>query len=110
MSSVELEEAKERLAELVEQAAQGEDVVITRNGKPLARIVPIRRTRQFGSAKGLIEMAEDFDAAEPAGSDIPNAVTLPQWQKDLLKERLANSSDEVGRDWECVKAEIWPQA
>ncbi len=64
MSPVELEDAKEHLAELVEQAAQGEDVVITRNNRPLARIVPIRSRgpRQFGSAKGLIEIAEDFDA------------------------------------------------
>jgi prevent-host-death family protein len=64
MSPVELEDAKEHLAELVEQAANGEEVVITRNNKPLARIVPIRprKARQFGSAKGLIKIAEDFDA------------------------------------------------
>jgi prevent-host-death family protein len=64
MAPVDLEEAKEHLAELVEQAARGEEVVITRNSRPLARIVAIRsrKERQFGSAKGLIEMADDFDA------------------------------------------------
>jgi prevent-host-death family protein len=64
MSPVELEDAKEHFAELVEQVAQGEEVVIMRNNRPLARIVPIqkRKPRQFGSAKGLIEMADDFDA------------------------------------------------
>jgi hypothetical protein len=54
----------------------------------------------------VIEMAEDCDAAKPAGSDRPNAVTLPQWQKDLLKERLASSRDEVWRYWQDVKADL----
>jgi len=64
MAPVDLEEAKEHLTELVEKAARGEEVVITRNSRPLARIVPIqsRKPRQFGSAKGLIEIADDFDA------------------------------------------------
>jgi prevent-host-death family protein len=63
MSPVDLEEAKEHLDELVEKAARGEDVVITRNRRPLARLVPIpRKARQFGSAKGLIKIADDFDA------------------------------------------------
>jgi prevent-host-death family protein len=64
MSPVDLEQAKEHLDELVEQAARGEEVVITRNSRPLARLVPIehRKARQFGSAKGLIEIADDFDA------------------------------------------------
>ncbi len=64
MSSVDLEEAKEHLDELVEQAARGEEVIITRNSRPLARIVAIqiRKARQFGSAKGLIEISDDFDA------------------------------------------------
>jgi hypothetical protein len=32
----------------------------------------------------------------------------PQWQRDRLDERLASSESEEGRDWEDLKAEIWP--
>lgn len=63
MPPVELEDAKEHLDELVDQAARGEEVVIARNHQPLVRLVPVqvRKRRQFGSAKGLIEIADDFD-------------------------------------------------
>jgi putative addiction module component (TIGR02574 family) len=37
-----------------------------------------------------------------------DALPLPQWQKNLLDERLASADSEEGRDWEDVKAEIWP--
>jgi len=40
-------------------------VILTEEGEPVARIIPITRargSREFGSAKGLIYMAEDFDA------------------------------------------------
>jgi putative addiction module component (TIGR02574 family) len=38
----------------------------------------------------------------------PDSLPLPDWQRDLLDERLANSEGEEGRDWEDVRAEIWP--
>ena len=38
----------------------------------------------------------------------PDALPLPAWQRDLLDERLASSEAEEGRDWEEVRAEIWP--
>jgi prevent-host-death family protein len=46
--------AKARLPELVERAAQGEEIVLARNGKPKARLVPIRprRVYRFGAGKG----------------------------------------------------------
>lgn len=40
--------------------------------------------------------------------DDPDALPLPQWQRDLLDERLASIDTEEGKDWEDVKAEIWP--
>jgi len=62
MLQVDLEQVKEHLYELIEQAAGGEEVVITKDSEPLARLVAVsKRKRMFGSAKGLIEMAEDFD-------------------------------------------------
>jgi hypothetical protein len=39
-----------------------------------------------------------------------DTLPLPQWQRDLLDERLASADAEEGKDWEDVKAEIWPQA
>ncbi|MEO6196243.1 MAG: addiction module protein [Thermoanaerobaculia bacterium] len=53
---------------------------------------------------------ERLEIAEAIWSslDNPNALPLPQWQKDLLDERLASLGTEKGRDWEDVKAEIWP--
>ena len=38
----------------------------------------------------------------------PDALSLPAWQRDLLDERLASSEAEEGRDWEEVRAKIWP--
>ena len=46
--------AKARLPELVERAASGEEIVLARNGKPKAKIVPLTRkkTYVFGAGKG----------------------------------------------------------
>ena len=65
MDAVTLEEAQERLPDLVAQAIGGRDIVITKDDKPVVRLVAVERARprpRFGSAKGLITMAEDFDA------------------------------------------------
>ena len=64
MHEVKLKEAEARLAELIDEAAYGEEVVITRGDGTAFRIIPIRQTKlcpKFGSAKGLIEISEDFD-------------------------------------------------
>lgn len=63
--AVDLSQAQARLAELVQEAARGEEVILTEGGEPIAKIIPITRAqgpREFGSARGLIHMAEDFDA------------------------------------------------
>ena len=68
METVNIYDAKTRLSQLVDKAASGEDVVVSRNGKPLVRITrleqPKRRIR-FGVLKGRIEIASDFDAPLP---------------------------------------------
>jgi prevent-host-death family protein len=62
---VDICEAKTRLSELVEQASQGETIVIAEAGKPLAKLVPLdeapRRKIQFGTMRGEIDIADDFD-------------------------------------------------
>lgn len=62
---VKLDEAKVRLLDLIEAAIRGEDVFILKDSHPVVRLVPLKRPKrhpQFGSAKGLVVMAEDFDA------------------------------------------------
>ena len=65
MMQLSLQEAERHLAELINRVAGGEDVIITRNDGLSFKIVPFQRKKPrpvFGSAKGLIKMAEDFDA------------------------------------------------
>lgn len=68
MESVNIYDAKTRLSQLVDKAAAGEDVVVSRNGKPLVRItrleVPKRRIK-FGLLKGKLTVPVDFDAPLP---------------------------------------------
>ncbi|HEX9481459.1 MAG TPA: type II toxin-antitoxin system Phd/YefM family antitoxin [Solirubrobacteraceae bacterium] len=63
-----MHEAKTHLSKLAERAAQGEEIVIARNGRPVARLVPMpeRKQRKLGLAKGQIWISDDFDAPLPA--------------------------------------------
>ena len=57
-------EAKAKFSELVRRAVAGEDVVLSRDNKPLLKLVPVARAarrRTPGSAKGRIWIAKDFD-------------------------------------------------
>lgn len=53
---------------------------------------------------------ERMELAETIWASIsnPDSLPLPDWQRTLLDERLATSADEEGRDWEEIRAEIWP--
>lgn len=65
MHQVSLTEAQHQLPDLIAEAAQGESVIITQDDGPSVKLVPVVPTQphpQFGSAKGKIKMAEDFDA------------------------------------------------
>ena len=63
MTKVNMHEAKSRLSQLVEMAKNGEDVVIAKNGKPEARLVPIdpEPKEWFGMDEGKGWMADDFN-------------------------------------------------
>lgn len=68
METVNIYEAKTRLSQLVDKAAAGEDVVVSRNGKPLVRItalIPEKRPVKFGVLKGKMKISPDFDAPLP---------------------------------------------
>ena len=69
MEMVDIDEAKARLLQLVDKAAAGEDVIVSRNGKALVRITRLgeaKRRVRFGVLKGKVKIAEDFDAPLPA--------------------------------------------
>jgi prevent-host-death family protein len=65
MAQVGMHEAKTKLSQLVERAEAGEDIVIARNGKPVARLVPLAKTASLASVRGIwrgrVHVAEDFD-------------------------------------------------
>jgi prevent-host-death family protein len=63
-----MHDAKTHLSRLAERAAAGEEIVIARNGTPLARLLPLpaSKPRRLGLGKGLIEIGKDFDEPLPA--------------------------------------------
>jgi prevent-host-death family protein len=65
MTEVGMHEAKSRLSELVARAERGEEVVITRNGKPAVRLAPVPPGVSLASVRGAwrgkVLIAEDFD-------------------------------------------------
>lgn len=63
-----LYEAKTSLSRLVDRAAHGEEIILAKAGKPLAKLVPFHappRPRQPGGWEGRVRIAEDFDAPLP---------------------------------------------
>jgi prevent-host-death family protein len=68
MAEVNVHEAKTHLSRLLTRAASGEEIVIARAGKPIARLVPIegKPQRVIGRDDGLFEVPDDFDAPLPA--------------------------------------------
>jgi prevent-host-death family protein len=68
MKMINIHAAKTHLSSLVEQAAAGEEIVIAKAGKPVARLVALERPafgRAFGAPEGRIHAHEDFDAPLP---------------------------------------------
>jgi len=64
MTEVNIHEAKTRLSQLLLRVAAGEEIVIARAGKPVAKLVPIgeRDRRVLGTDRGRFQVPEDFDA------------------------------------------------
>jgi prevent-host-death family protein len=61
-------EAKTQLSKLLERAAAGEEIVIAKAGRPMARLVPYREAvepRRPGRWKDQVWMADDFDETSP---------------------------------------------
>ena len=70
MRTVDIHRAKTHLSRLVEEAAGGEEIVIAKHNRPVARLVALEasaRPRKPGGWEGKVWMADDFD--EPWPSD-----------------------------------------
>lgn len=69
METINLYEAKTKLSQLVERAAAGEEIIIAKAGRPLARLVPLARRatpRKFGLLEGQgFWIGDDFDDPLP---------------------------------------------
>jgi len=67
MDTVNIHEAKTHLSRLVEEVAEGAEIVIAKNGVPRAKLVPLGSVRpiKFGVLKGKIRYPEDSDAPLP---------------------------------------------
>ena len=76
MDEIGLFEAKNKLSELVDRAERGEEVVITRRGKPVARLVPMQAKRDVEKAraagKRILELAREMNF---------QSVTWEDWRK-----------------------------
>ena len=72
METVNIYDAKTRLSQLVDKAASGEDVVVSRNGKPLVRITRLegpKRRIKFGVLKGKVKIV-GWDASATEIKDL----------------------------------------
>lgn len=64
MKIVNIHEAKTRFSMLINKALNGEEIIITKSGKPVAKLLPYSNDlppREGGQFKGLLEIANDFD-------------------------------------------------
>jgi prevent-host-death family protein len=65
---INIHQAKTHLSRLVEDVAGGAEVLIAKGGRPMARLVPLRRDetpRRAGLLKGKLRISDEFDRALP---------------------------------------------
>jgi len=70
MKVINTHEAKTHLSRLLERVAKGEEFIIAKAGKPIARLIGLRgegRKRVGGQWKGLVKIGADFDEPLPEG-------------------------------------------
>jgi prevent-host-death family protein len=69
MTTINIHAAKTHLSRLVEEAAQGKEIVIARAGRPIAKLVPVKPStarRRLGALRGQLRIPKTFDAPLPA--------------------------------------------
>lgn len=67
MAEYGVHEAKTHFSKLLDKAIAGEDVVVTRSGEPLVKLVPVQRRKKpnLGFAVGEFTLPDDFDDPMP---------------------------------------------
>lgn len=70
MTTIGIFEAKNRLSELIDRAARGEEIVITRRGEPVARLLPPQTPDAARSARALAERIRRSRANAPLGEGV----------------------------------------
>ena len=70
MAHIGMHEAKTNLSKLVERAESGEDIVLTRNGTPTVRLIPVAKPNRLASVRGALRtnpsvIGDDFDDLPP---------------------------------------------
>ncbi|RPI75901.1 MAG: type II toxin-antitoxin system Phd/YefM family antitoxin [Desulfobacteraceae bacterium] len=64
MQTIDIIQAQQHFSELIEKTISGDEVLITKAGQPVVKLVAVKtaaKQRLFGSAKGLIKISDDFD-------------------------------------------------
>ncbi len=82
MATISISAAKANLSRLVDQAAAGEDIIITRHGRRVARLTALEagpRKRRLGGLKGRMRLPDSFD--DP----------LPDWLLDMFEGKAPGS-------------------
>jgi prevent-host-death family protein len=72
-SKINIHEAKTHLSRLVEDVASGNEVLIAKGGRAMAKLVPLRRDdnpRRPGLLKGKLRIADDFDRSLESASPL----------------------------------------
>lgn len=62
-----IHDAKTNLSRILERVEHGEEIVLSRSGHPVAKVVPLRRRvdrRGYGSLRGRLTLADDWDSDE----------------------------------------------
>jgi prevent-host-death family protein len=68
MRTINIHQAKTQLSRIVEEVAAGQEVIIAKAGKPVAKLVPLKpvqKKRQLGILQGKLTIQGDFDAPLP---------------------------------------------
>lgn len=79
-TTVNVHEAKTTFSKLLERVRRGEEVIVAKAGKPVARLVPFesaRPERRPGSARGIIEISPDFTLPFPRTFSTPSKRERP---------------------------------
>ncbi|MBC8024704.1 MAG: type II toxin-antitoxin system Phd/YefM family antitoxin [Steroidobacteraceae bacterium] len=71
-AKINIHEAKTHLSRLIEEVANGNEILIAKGGRAMARLVPLRRDdnpRRPGMLKGKLKIADEFDRSlEPVSA------------------------------------------